>query len=394
MKNFWQEFEKPIFGLSPMDGITDCPFRLITKKYGKADVVYTEFINVEALFYNSPRVIKQIIFVKEERPIVAQLYGQNPHFFYLATFLMLLLGFDAIDLNMGCPASKVVGNGSGAALIGNYVVVTEIVNQVKKAFFDWKNGEINNSLKDFLINFFYQNSFMMIYLSKDVILSDCDQKPSEGVLKSEIILTKIKKKMANILNKKNDLLFDFPLSFKTRIGFDKILTNEWIKFLLQFQPQVIAVHGRTAKQGYVGEVNWEEIGCASQLAKKTSTKILGNGDLNSRVESLTKINNYQLDGVLIGRKALGNPFIFDDKKMDNLSYFLLAYEHACLFEQIFGRLNTFSFLPMRKYLAAYVKNFPQAKKIRSQLVLTNDSKEIKNIFIFYLTLLRIKSASI
>jgi tRNA-dihydrouridine synthase len=373
MNDFWQSNES-LFVLSPMDGVTDCPFRLITKKYGGNDLLYTEFINVEALFYHPEKIAKQIFFLKDESPLVVQLYGKKPELFYLTVFLMILLGFDGIDLNMGCPASKVVGNGSGAALIGNYDLVTQIINQVKKAISDFKNKKISEDLRKFLFNFFEHCPQMLAFLSNQNTLNNIDNREVFSQKMNEKEVQELIKERIKELSGKN-----IPLSFKTRLGFDKVAVKDWMNFLLQFQPRAIILHGRTAKQAYSGKADWEQIGLAGQIVKKTKTKFFGNGDISSREEGLEKINQYNLDGVFIGRKALGNPFVFNDKKVDIEKFFQIAIEHTQLYEKIFGLFNSYSFLRMRKYLASYARSFPEAKKVRSQLVLTNNSSEVAEI---------------
>lgn len=373
MTNLW-ESTKPMFVLSPMDGITDCPFRLITRKYGGVDLVYSEFINVDALFYHPEKVVKQIFFLKNESPIIVQLYGKRPELFYLAAFLMCVLGFDGIDLNMGCPANKVIGNGSGAALIGNYDLVAQIVKQIKKAIQDFKNKEINEELGKFLNNFFERCPQMLAFLTDDNILENIENK--------SLFLTKFNKKEFDLKLKKRLEQLEkkvVPLSFKTRLGFDKIVVEDWMNFLLKFEPITIILHGRTAKQGYLGSADWEQIGVASKIVKKTKTKFFGNGDIETREEGLEKIEKYNLDGVFIGRKSLGNPFVFNDKKVKIEKFFEIAVEHAQLYEKIFGLFDNYSFLRMRKYLASYARSFPEARKVRSQLVLTNRSGEVMKV---------------
>ena len=113
----WHQIKKPILGLSPMDGITDSSFRYIQKKYGSPDVVYTEFATVEGLCRNAIRPLDDLIFDESQRPIVAQIYGKTLDFFRQTAIMVCELGFDGIDINMGCPAKNVAHSGSGAALI-------------------------------------------------------------------------------------------------------------------------------------------------------------------------------------------------------------------------------------------------------------------------------------
>src|SRR3990167_4783882 len=117
-KGFWEELSKPIIGLSPMDGVTDAAFRYITAKYGHPSVIFTEFIPVEGVCRGVMRLMDDFKYNEIERPIVAQVFGSNPESFYKVSFLVAALGFNGIDINMGCPDKSVSGRqGAGAGLI-------------------------------------------------------------------------------------------------------------------------------------------------------------------------------------------------------------------------------------------------------------------------------------
>ena len=113
--NFWQTLELPIIGLSPMDGVTDQPFRHIQKKYGNPPVVYTEFTSTEGVCHGAEQLLSDFLYDETQRPIIAQIYGTTPEFFRQTTILLCELGFDGIDINMGCPAKNVAHSGAGAA---------------------------------------------------------------------------------------------------------------------------------------------------------------------------------------------------------------------------------------------------------------------------------------
>ena len=105
--SFWHQLSAPLVGLAPMDGITDFPFRSITKKYGNPSVMFTEFTSVEGLGHGAKVLLDDFQFDELQRPIVAQIYGTTPLFFYQTALLLCALGFDGIDINMGCPAKSV-----------------------------------------------------------------------------------------------------------------------------------------------------------------------------------------------------------------------------------------------------------------------------------------------
>lgn len=112
-----------------MAGITDSPFRIICKRFG-ADVVFTEFVHIRGVAGRNDKTLSLLNYTREERPIIAQLFGYEPEYFAEAAKVIEELGFDGLDINMGCPARKVVGHGSGASLMKDPVLASAIVKSV------------------------------------------------------------------------------------------------------------------------------------------------------------------------------------------------------------------------------------------------------------------------
>src|SRR5919106_4660541 len=139
--SFWNDIARPIIGLSPMDGITDASFRYITAKHGGPDVTMTEFVNIQSAFYSPHTLLKDFIYAEIERPVVAQIYGKTPELFYQVVHVVCELGFDGLDINMGCPAKKVAATGCGAALIRTPGLAREIIRAVKRGIRDWYDGQ-------------------------------------------------------------------------------------------------------------------------------------------------------------------------------------------------------------------------------------------------------------
>ena len=132
MKNFWQTLEKPIFILAPMEDVTDTVLRRVIARTGKPHVFFTEFTNVEGMFSKGERLVNQRLqFTEEERPLVAQIWGTKPENFYKAAKKLIDMGFDGIDLNMGCPASGVMQKGACSGLINNRPLAKEIIDATK-----------------------------------------------------------------------------------------------------------------------------------------------------------------------------------------------------------------------------------------------------------------------
>src|SRR5262249_32455844 len=101
-----------------------------------------------------------------------------------------------------------------------------------------------------------------------------------------------------------------PVSVKTRLGYDRVVIDDWIPFLLSESPAAIALHGRTLAQQYRGEADWKAIGRAAEIVRGTGTILLGNGDIRSAGTAVRRIRETGVDGVLLGRIAIGNPWIF------------------------------------------------------------------------------------
>jgi nifR3 family TIM-barrel protein len=136
-QNFWQELvakKKPFFVLAPMADVTDYAQRQMLAKYGKPDVTYTEFVSADGLVSEKGRQVflKELRFEENERPIVAQLFGSKPENIKKAAALIAELGFDGVDLNMGCPDKAVIKQGAGSALIRTPALARELIRAAKE----------------------------------------------------------------------------------------------------------------------------------------------------------------------------------------------------------------------------------------------------------------------
>lgn len=371
--SFWDNLysrSAPVIGMSPMDGVTDAPFRYMVAKYGRPDLIFTEFVSVDGLHYAEGIKKERMLlgFVKARDIIVpvgsdyfaqksglsesgdsatttlaspacvtffgsktnphhqvsyeiAQVFGNKPEYFVEAAKLIESLGFDGIDINMGCPAKNVSENGCGAGLIRTPKLAQEIILATKAA-------------------------------------------------------TKL------------------PVSVKTRIGVSSSgEMEEWIHALCEVSPANISLHGRTLKQLYQGSSDWDTIGRAAEIVHKAGLHILGNGDVGSAESAKEKVERYGVDGVLIGRAAEGNPGIFnsqitndkfsneDSSREQRLAW---AVEHAYVYEKVFKPGDATDddirwFLPMRKHLAWYAHGFPGASDLRMALMKTKSAGEVEEV---------------
>ncbi|MBU6388904.1 tRNA-dihydrouridine synthase [Patescibacteria group bacterium] len=333
LKGFWNTLPVPIIGLSPMDGVTDAAFRYLTARHGKPDVIFTEFVSVEGIAAGAVRLLEELRFDPIERPIVAQLFGADPSAFFKAAVVVSCLGFDGIDINMGCPSKSVTGHGGGAALILDPDRAREIVRQTRAGTEAWANGLT----------------------------------PSQTGLPDQIIAV-----LPKLIEPRQPL----PVSVKTRIGYDRPVIDRWIPTLLETEPAVISLHGRTLKQLYTGEADWEAIGTAAAMIRSTETKLLGNGDVRTVTEARERCRQYETAGALIGRAAQGNPWVFQDYIPTWTERLKVALEHARYFARFFPEP---AFVRMRKHLLDYIKGVEGAKEIRNSLMRVTCLSEVEAI---------------
>ncbi len=131
--DFWKELKKPIFVIAPMANVTDVAFRSMFAKYGKPDVMWTEFVSADGLCSPGKKMLlRDLEFSKKEKPIVAQLFTGHPDKMREASALVAKLGFDGIDINMGCPDRAVEKQGAGAGMIKTPKLAKEIIRAVKE----------------------------------------------------------------------------------------------------------------------------------------------------------------------------------------------------------------------------------------------------------------------
>jgi nifR3 family TIM-barrel protein len=152
--NFWETLPKPFFTVAPMADVTDAPFRQMIAKYsahtrtdgtvGGPDVMWTEFVAADGLVRATPegkaKLMKDLMYSEAERPIVAQLFTSNPEHMEYAAALCRELGFDGVDINMGCPDASIEKQGCGSAMIKHPAVAALVIDAAKRGA---KMGESN-----------------------------------------------------------------------------------------------------------------------------------------------------------------------------------------------------------------------------------------------------------
>lgn len=360
----WYSLPRPIVGLSAMDGVTDASMRAITASVGHPDFCVTEFTSADGIVYGVRKLLRDFHYTTAMRPVIAQLFGADPATFRTAATICCYLGFDGIDINMGCPADSIAKKGGGASLIRNPTLAKAIIRETKAGVDDWVDGVDIDAL---------------------------------GLKPEFVALLKSARERQSIDS--HALRFRLPVSVKTRIGYEQPSAVEWVKHLLEEEPVVITLHGRTLTQQYSGRADWEEITKASVYVHSQTqrTLLFGNGDLTTPEEIVERTRYSNVDGVWIGRAAMGNPWIFSQYRsyLDTGSYTQpttaercrVALDHARLFESMntdVFRLDPYPFLNMRKHLGWYVKGFPNASELRARLFQAENADEVEKLLTPYL----------
>ena len=359
--NFWQSLPRPILGLSPMDGVTDASFRSIVAQQGKPDVAFTEFTHVHDVCRGPEVFLETLIYSEIERPMVAQLYGNDPELFYQAAHAVCELGFDGLDINMGCPSKSVASSGSGAGLIRTPELARAILQAAKRGIEDWAGG---GTLE--------RAGFTPARVAAFQRLNRERGGESQAARRP------------------------IPLSVKTRLGYDSVTVEAWVEHLMREQPAAISLHGRTLRQMYRGTADWSAIAQAVSVVKGTGTLLFGNGDIQSLHEAAARVRETGVDGVLVGRAVLGAPWFFRSKERirehvrevdvsDVESYvedvtldqrFAVLLDHARQFQAICGPNR---FYRMRKHLGWYCKAFPHAAALRARIVHVSSVSELESV---------------
>ncbi|HEY4485410.1 MAG TPA: tRNA-dihydrouridine synthase family protein, partial [Nitrospiria bacterium] len=254
--SFWNRLPWPIIGLAPMDGVTDAVFREMTARHGGPDISFTEFVSVERILSGYDPELAELRYTDFERPVIAQVFGTHPEAFYRIAQVLCELGFDGIDINMGCPSKTVARAGAGAGLIRTPDLAREILRRTRQGVMAWASGQK------------IEQAGLPASVLEDIRRANSLRSGSPVEGNAEAPRKAI------------------PVSVKTRLGYGCVVIDEWIPALLSETPAAITLHGRTLAQNYRGEADWDAIARAAELVRGTGTLILGNGDIRSAASAV------------------------------------------------------------------------------------------------------------
>lgn len=283
---------------APLSGITDKAFRLLAEEAG-CGLVSTEMISVNALAYENEKTKTMFDMSGERGPTCVQIFGNDPCRMAAAAEVVVNSGAGVVDINMGCPAPKVVKNFEGCALMTNLSLARKIIEAVVKAV-------------------------------------------------------------------------DVPVTIKIRKGWDKNSVNavELAEIAESCGAAAVTVHGRTRDQFYSGRADWDII---ARVRTAVSIPVIGNGDIKEPPDALSMIRQTGCDGVMIGRGALGNLWLFrqtvcllETGKMlpdpDFNEKIEMAIRHLQMVASFKGEHKAVT--EMRKHIAWYLKGIKNSVKIR------------------------------
>ena len=296
--------------LAPMAGVTDLAFRSLCKEHG-ADLVFSEMVSSRGLHYKDKKTHELLKSNSIESPLIVQIFGNEPHYMAEAAKILEDSGVKYLDINMGCPAPKIIKNGDGCSLMRDEVLAAKIAESVVSAV-------------------------------------------------------------------------SIPVSVKIRAGWDNSNINavSFAKVMESSGVSAITVHGRTKEQFYSGVADLEII---KNVKDSVRIPVIGNGDItdgNSALEMLTKT---RCDSLMVGRGALGNPFIFQEikhtlegKTMPEISILnkkQATIRHIDLMQEC--KDERIGVPEMRKHFAWYLKGLPNSGKLKTQVFSLKTYKEIK-----------------
>ncbi len=337
--SFWNQLPKPIMVLAPLANVTDASFRRVIAKYsahmrkdgtkGGPDVMWTEFVSADGLMCateeGKKKLMADLLYTEAERPIVAQLFSAHADHMERAARLCLELGFDGIDINMGCPDKTIEKQGCGSAMIKNPEKAVEIIRATKRgAQLDGRSIPVSVKTR-----IGYNKNELETWLP--VLLAE-----------NPAVIT---------------------VHARTR--------KEMSKVPARWEHVKRAVEIRNDMQGETWQAMNPDL---------RPTLIFGNGDIVSIEDAHRKVEETGADGVMLGRAIFGNPWLFntdlEGASVTTEERLRVMCEHTKLFETVLPFKN---FALMKKHYKAYAHGFDGAKELRALLMEEETSAGVESV---------------
>jgi nifR3 family TIM-barrel protein len=338
MKGFWDTLPRPFFVLAPLANVTDAAFRRIIAKYSKPhgpSVFWTEFVSADGLIKATPegkaKLMRDLLFSEAERPIVAQLFTSNPETMEAAARLCQELGFDGVDINMGCPDKTIEKQGAGAKLISTPERAREVIRAAKRGA-----DKIPVSVKTRLgYNKDILEEWLPILLKEDLAAITLHARTRKEMSKVDAHWDRVKR----------------AVEIRNEMGSTTLI-----------------IGNGDAKNIEDARKKAEESGADGVMLGRA---IFGNPWLFSTTNS-------------VGPKQypVAEPATSEDVAQANTSNSVterlrVAVEHTKLFEELLGDIKSFAI--MKKHFKAYVEGFDGAKELRAKLMEAQNAAEVEKI---------------
>ncbi|MEO5635249.1 MAG: tRNA-dihydrouridine synthase [Candidatus Paceibacterota bacterium] len=348
MNNFWTKLKKPIFCLAPMADVTDAAFRQIIAKYGKPDIFWTEFVSADGLC--SPgrqKLLIDFIYGENEHPIVAQIFGGKPENIKKASALAKELGFDGVDINMGCPDKAVEKQCAGAAMMKNPELAREIIKAAKEGA-----GNLPVSVKT------------RIGYNKNEIETWIPALLSEDIAALTVHL-RTRKEMSDVPAHWD--LMKRIVEIRNEMGKDTLILGNGDALDLEDamkKAEVSGCDGVMLGRAIFG--NPWLFGDSSHAFAQVLGSPQGNpaGAQPDRSKSMTT-------------SAIKEKYPNSSEAISLKNRLSVMVEHTKLFDKLLGKHKNFAI--MKKHYKAYVNGFDGAKELRIKLMETNSAVEVETI---------------
>ena len=350
--------------MAPMDDVTDTVFRQIVAGCAPPDLYFTEFVNVDGL--QSPgreKLLHKLRFTKNEKPIIAQLWGLNPENFY-KTAREIANGSLAMEANTLQSSHVDEVQESGEAHNEMYKEVHRVTTGADDAAMRHKHSGVASFAER-------QASVMRNFAGVDLNMG-C---PVKAVIKNGACAALMNNRgLAEeiIEATREGASKHFPVSVKTRVGFTTV-DMSWLELLLTKKLNMLSIYGRSAKQHSDKPPDWDTIGQVRKIRDTLcpATLIVGNGDVMSRAQGLGLADKFKLDGIMIGRGVFADPFVFAQQSpwagYTQKQKIELYRRHVELFAKTWTkgerRIET-----LNKFCKVYISGFDGAKQLREKLM--------------------------